>query len=80
MGRQARTVVNRNLSQLEFKGLVGQVNNTEKGVPDKIAVEFNKHVNIKLTGEQCVRKYNRQTSRAHKSLDISHGNGAVHRR
>ena len=47
---------------------------------DKIAAEFNKHVDIKVTGEQCLRKWkkletkhkeiednNSQTGRAHKT-------------
>ena len=47
---------------------------------DKIAEEFNKHADIKVTGEQCLRKWkkletkqkeiednNRQTGRAHKT-------------
>ena len=47
---------------------------------DKIAVELNKHADIKITGEQCLRKWknletkqkeiednNRQTGRAHKT-------------
>jgi hypothetical protein len=67
-------------SYLKFKGLIGQGNNTKKGVFDKIAVEFNKHADIKVTGEQCLRKWkkletkqkeiednNRQTGRAHKT-------------
>lgn len=67
-------------SYLKFKGLIGQGNNPKKGVFDKIAVEFNKRVDIKVTGEQCLRKWkkletkqkeiednNSQTGRAHKT-------------
>ena len=42
---------------LKFKGLIGQGNNTKKDVFDKIADEFNKHADIKGTGEQCLRKW-----------------------
>ena len=54
--------------------------NTKEGVFDKLADEFNKHADIKVTGEQCLRKWkkletkqkeiednNRQTGRAHKT-------------
>ena len=37
-------------SYLKFKVLIGQGNNTKKGVFDKIADEFNKHADIKVTG------------------------------
>jgi len=79
MGRQTRPVVNR--SYLKFKSLIGQRNNTNKGVFDKTAAEFNKHADIKVTGEQFLRKWkkletkqkeigdnSRQTGRAHKTL------------
>ena len=79
MGKQTRRVVNWKLSG-KFKGLIGQGNNTKKGAFDKIAAEFNKHADIKVTGEQCLRKWkkletkqkeiednNSQTGRAHKS-------------
>ena len=67
---------------LKFKGLIGQGNNTRKSLVDKIAVEFNKPANIKVTGEQFVRKYkkmetkqkviegnNRQTWKCHKEME-----------
>ncbi|CAH3196084.1 unnamed protein product, partial [Porites evermanni] len=41
-------------SYLQFKGLIGQAN-TKKSVFDKIAAEFNKHADIKVSGEQCLR-------------------------
>ncbi|CAH3194650.1 unnamed protein product [Porites evermanni] len=66
-------------SYLQFKGLIGQAN-TKKSVFDKIAAEFNKHADIKVSGEQCLRKWkkleskqkeiednNKQTGRAHKT-------------
>ena len=66
-------------SYLQFKGLIGQAN-TKKSVFDKIAAEFNKHVDIKVSGVQCLRKWkkleskqkeiednNKQTGRAHKT-------------
>lgn len=66
-------------SYLQFKGLIGQAN-TKKSVFDKIAAEFNKHSDIKVSAEQCLRKWkkleskqkgiddnNKQTGRAHKT-------------
>ena len=66
-------------SYLQFKGLIGQAN-TKKSVFDKIAAEFNKHADIKVSGVQCLRKWkkleskqkeiednNKQTGRAHKT-------------
>lgn len=66
-------------SYLQFKGLIGQAN-TKKSVFDKIAAEFNKHADIKVSGAQCLRKWkkleskqkeiednNKQTGRAHKT-------------
>ena len=68
-------------SYLKFKGLIGQRNNTNKGVFDKTAAEFNKHADIKVKGEQFLTKWkkletkqkeigdnSRQTGRAHKTL------------
>lgn len=52
MGRQTRPVVN-----LKFKGLIGQGNNTDNGLFDKIAAEFNKHADVKVTGKQVLRKW-----------------------
>ena len=43
-------------SYLQFKGLIGQAN-TKKSMFDKIAAEFNKHADIKVSGEQCLRKW-----------------------
>ena len=41
-------------SYLKFKGLIGQGNNTKKGVFAKIADESNTHTDIKVTEEHCL--------------------------
>ena len=63
-------------SYQKFKDLMGKANITKKSVFDKIAKEFNKHSDLRVTGEQCLRKWkkletkqketedNRQTGRA----------------
>ena len=49
-------------SYLQFKGLIGQAN-TKKSVFDKIAAKFNKHADIKVSGEQCLRKWKKLESK-----------------
>ena len=49
-------------SYLQFKGLIGQAN-TRKSVFDKMAAEFNKHADIKVSGEQCLRKWKKLESK-----------------
>lgn len=62
---------------LKFKGLIGQGNNTKKGVFDKIADEFNKHADIKGTGEQCLRKW-KNWKQNKKKLKTTTGKWAGH--
>ena len=52
-------------SYLKLKGLIGQGNNTKKGPFGKIAVEFSKLADIKVTGEQYkkVEKTGNETKR-----------------
>jgi len=40
----------------KFKDLMGKASIMKKSVFNKITEEFNMHSNLKLTGEQCLRK------------------------
>ena len=68
-------------SYLQFKGLIRQAN-TKKSVFDKIAAEFNKHADIKVSGEQCLRKWKKLESKQKEIEDNNkqtpQGNGEVH--
>ena len=76
------------VSYLKFKGLFGKPNNMKKSVFHKIALELNKHSDIKVhvTGEQCLRKWKKletkqkeiddnkkQTRRTHKTWKERNG-------
>lgn len=47
---------------LQFKGLIGQANINES-VLNKIGAEFNKHADIKVSGEQGLRKWKKLKSK-----------------
>ena len=76
--RHVRLLIER---YLKFKGLIEQRNNTEKGVFDKLADDFNKHADVKSNKRAVLKKVekletkqkeiedsNRQTGRAHKTV------------
>ena len=62
-----------------MKGLIGQGNNTKKGLFDKIAVEFNKHADIKVTGEQCLRKWKKLETKQKEIEDNNRQTGRVYK-
>ena len=65
-------------SYLQFKGLIGQAN-TKKSVFDKIAAEFNKHADIKVSGEQCLRKWKKLESKQKEIEDNNKRTGRAHK-
>ena len=51
---------------LQFKGPIGQAN-IKESVFDKMAAEFNKHADIKVSGEQGLRKWKKWNQNKKKS-------------